>query len=85
MGGVWPLMPSPSSQASHPHQKGAAARLYEQMSAPQPPAAPSCRVEPQQACRPCSALLQDVTIDDFPLPTLGPKLRALLREVTHGR
>lgn len=28
---------------------------------------------------------QDITIEDFPLPTLGPKLRALLREVTHGR
>ncbi|PSC69343.1 26S protease regulatory subunit 8-like protein A [Micractinium conductrix] len=29
--------------------------------------------------------IQDVTAADFPLPTLGPKLRALLREVTHGR
>jgi hypothetical protein len=29
--------------------------------------------------------VEDVTLADFPLPTLGPKLRALLREVTHGR
>ncbi|KAI3425042.1 hypothetical protein D9Q98_008420 [Chlorella vulgaris] len=29
--------------------------------------------------------VQDVALPDFPLPTLGPKLRDLLREVTHGR
>lgn len=29
--------------------------------------------------------VEDITLEDFPLPTLGPKLRALLREVTHGR
>lgn len=26
-----------------------------------------------------------MTLEDFPLPSLGPKLRSLLREVTHGR
>ena len=30
-------------------------------------------------------MLQDVELSDFPLPSLGPTLRALLREVTHGR
>lgn len=29
--------------------------------------------------------VQDLSLADFPLPSLGPKLRALLREVTHGR
>lgn len=26
-----------------------------------------------------------MALEDFPLPSLGPKLRGLLREVTHGR
>jgi hypothetical protein len=30
-------------------------------------------------------LLQDITLAEFQLPTFGPKLRAMLREVTHGR
>lgn len=30
-------------------------------------------------------LLQEVALEDFPLPTLGPWLRAIAREVTHGR
>ncbi|KAL4447780.1 hypothetical protein ABPG75_004999 [Micractinium tetrahymenae] len=29
--------------------------------------------------------VEDVVLEDFPLPSLGPKLRGLLREVTHGR
>ena len=32
-----------------------------------------------------ACMLQDVELSDFPLPSLGPTLRALLREVTHGR
>lgn len=36
------------------------------------------------AAPPCCCL-QDVTQEDFPLPTLGPKLKAIIREVTHGR
>lgn len=43
--------------------------------------------EPQTSCAddPSPCATQDVGLDDFPLPTLGPKLRALLRQVTHGR
>ena len=30
-------------------------------------------------------LLQDITLPEFQLPAFGPKLRAMLLEVTHGR
>jgi hypothetical protein len=53
-------------------------------------AASAARGVPLSAASPFSSVFhppagQDVVLEDFPLPQLGPKLRALLREVAHGR
>lgn len=85
----WACAPGTRAGCRKPAE-GHWACLYEQMRAGQP--STGCckagRRSRTQRCLPHAATpayRQDITLEDFPLPTLGPKLRALLREVTHGR